>query len=46
MERDWGWQEVILPETIEAKYMRFTLVENDHDTIDWTEMNQIKIFGE
>ena len=46
IERDWGWQEVILPETIEAKYMRFTLVENDHETIDWTEMNQIKIFGE
>lgn len=46
IEREWGWQEYVLPEPVEAKYMRFTLVCNDHTEIDWTEMNQIKIFGE
>lgn len=44
IERAEGWQEVVLKEPIEAKYMRFTLVENDSDTIDWVEMNQIKLY--
>ena len=44
--REFGWQGVVFDEPFEAKYMRFTLVINDHDTIDWVEMNQIKIYGQ
>lgn len=44
IEKAAGWQEVILAEPIEAKYMRFTLVENQGTEIDWVEMNQIKIY--
>ncbi len=43
--REFGWQEVALDKPFTAKYVRFTLVENDSETIDWVEMNQIKIYG-
>ncbi|MBR4079188.1 MAG: hypothetical protein IKK29_03150 [Christensenellaceae bacterium] len=44
IEKAEGWQEVVFAEPVEAKYMRFTLVENDTAEIDWVEMNQIKIY--
>ena len=43
IEKAEGWQEVVF-EPVEAKYMRFTLVENDTDELEWVEMNQIKIY--
>lgn len=44
IEKAEGWQEVTLAAPIEAKYMRFTLVENRTPDIEWTEMNQIKLY--
>jgi len=44
IEKEVGWQEFVLAEPIEAKYMRFTLVENQGTEIDWVEMNEIKIY--
>ena len=44
IEKAEGWQEVIFEAPVEAKYMRFTLVENRTTEIEWTEMNQIKIY--
>ena len=45
-EKAEGWQEVVLPEKVKAKYLRFELVEN-HGTppeIDWTEISEFKIY--
>ena len=44
IEKAEGWQEFVLAEPVEAKYMRFTLVENQGTEIDWVELNQIKIY--
>ncbi len=40
-----GWQDVVLETPVNAKYIRFDMLEN-HDTpeIPWTEMNEIKIY--
>lgn len=46
IEKAEGWQEVVLEKPIQAKYLRFELVEN-HGTppeIDWTEISEFKIF--
>ena len=46
MEKAEGWQEIVLPYTVKAKYLRFDLVEN-HGTppeIPWTETSEIKIY--
>ena len=44
IEKEFGWQEVVFDQPVEAKYLRFTLVENQGTEIDWVEMNQIKIY--
>ena len=44
IEKAFGWQDVILDAPIEAKYMRFTLVENQGTEFDWVEMNEIKLY--
>ncbi len=44
IEKAEGWQEVVFDAPVEAKYMRFTLVENFGTPIDWVETNEIKIF--
>ncbi|MGI6691334.1 MAG: discoidin domain-containing protein [Christensenellales bacterium] len=41
-----GWNEIVFPQPIKAKYLRFDLVEN-HGTppdIPWTETSEIKIY--
>lgn len=46
MEKAEGWQEIALERPVEAKYLRFDLVEN-HGTppdIPWTETSEIKIY--
>ncbi len=46
MEKAEGWQEILLDKPIEAKFLRFDLVEN-HGTgpdIPWTETSEIKIY--
>ena len=46
MEKAEGWQEILLPEPVHAKFLRFDLVEN-HGTppeIPWTETSEIKIY--
>ncbi len=46
-EKGEGWQETVLDAPVTAKYLRVELVEN-HGTppeIDWTELNEIKIYG-
>lgn len=45
-EKAEGWQEVVLDAPVQAKYVRFELVEN-HGTppeIPWTEINEFKIY--
>lgn len=44
IEKEVGWQEVVLPEPIEAKYIRITMVENQGTEIDWVEMSEVKLF--
>ena len=50
MEKAEGWQDIQLPETINAKYMRFVLVDNHNDETTretargWTETSEIKIY--
>lgn len=46
MEKAEGWQEIPLSKPVEAKYLRFDLVEN-HGTgpdLPWTETSEIKIY--
>ena len=46
MEKAEGWQEILLPQAVKAKYLRFDLVEN-HGTppdIPWTETSEIKLY--
>ena len=43
-EKAEGWQEIILPEKIKAKYLRFDLLENHGTPIPWTELSEIKIY--
>ena len=45
-EKAEGWQDTVVA-PVKAKYIRLELVEN-HGTppeIDWTEMNEVKIYG-
>jgi len=50
MEKAEGWQEIDLPAPIQAKYMRFVLVDNHNDETTretargWTETSEIKIY--
>jgi hypothetical protein len=46
MEKAEGWQEIVLDEPIEARYIRIDLLEN-HGTppeIPWTETSEVKIY--
>lgn len=44
-----GWQEVMLSEPVNAKYVRIELVDNfckrDENFIPWIEMSEVKIYG-
>ncbi len=46
MEKAEGWQEIILSEPVEAKYLRFELVENfgTPPDIPWVETSEIKLY--
>lgn len=50
MEKAEGWQDIELPETIRAKYLRFVLVDNHNDentretARGWTETSEIKLY--
>lgn len=44
MEKAEGWQEILLDEPVEAKYIRFDLLENHGTPIPWTETSEIKIY--
>jgi len=48
MEKAEGWQEFVLEQPVQAKYVRFTLVENfgTPPDIDWVETSEIKLYGE
>jgi hypothetical protein len=46
MEKAEGWQEIVLDESAEARYIRIDLLEN-HGTppeIPWTETSEVKIY--
>lgn len=46
MDKAEGWQEIVFPQPVRAKYLRFDLVEN-HGTppdIPWTETSEIKLY--
>ena len=43
-EKAEGWQEIVLPAPIKAKYLRFDLLENHGTPIPWTELSEIKIY--
>ena len=50
VEKAEGWQEIALPESICAKYLRFVLVDNHNSASTpesargWTELSEIKIY--
>ena len=44
MEKAEGWQEILLDEPIEAKYIRIDLLENFGTPIPWTETSEVKIY--
>lgn len=46
MEKSEGWQEILLDKPIEAKYLRFDLVENfgTPPDIPWVETSEIKVY--
>lgn len=39
-----GWQNVELDEPVDAKYIRFDLLENQGTTIPWTEISEFKVY--
>ena len=45
-----GWQSIVLPEAVEAKYIRVELKENfcrhDESFIPWIETSEIKLYPE
>ena len=41
-----GWLDITLDKPFEAKHVRFTLVDNSTPDIEWTEMNEIRMYGE
>ena len=43
---EFGWEEIVLPEPVKAKYLRIDLVENRSETIDWVELSKIRVYGE
>lgn len=44
IEKAEGWQDVELDEPVEAKYVRFDLLENQGTEIPWTEISEFKIY--
>lgn len=44
MEKAEGWQEILLEEPVEAKYIRFDMLCNHGTPIPWTETSEIKIY--
>ena len=43
-EKAEGWVDVTLDKPVAARYVRFELVGNRSDVIDWTEISELKIF--
>ena len=44
MEKAEGWQEILLDEPVEARFVRFDLLENHGTPIPWTETSEIKMY--
>ena len=44
IEKAEGWVDVTLDKPVAARYVRFELVGNRSDVIDWTEISELKIF--
>lgn len=44
IEKAEGWVDVALDKPVAARYVRFELVGNRSDVIDWTEISELKIF--
>ena len=44
IEKAEGWVDVELDAPVTVKYVRFELVGNRSDEIDWTEVSELKIF--
>lgn len=44
IEKGEGWQEIILNETVEARYVRMDLLENFGTPIPWIEMSELKLY--
>ena len=43
IEKAEGWVDVTLDKPVAARYVRFELVGNRSDVIDWTEISELKI---
>ncbi len=44
LKEEFGWEDIVLPEPVKAKYLRIDLVENRSETIDWVEISKIRTF--
>ena len=44
IEKAEGWVDVALDKPVAARYVRFELVGNRSDVIDWTEISELKVF--
>ena len=44
IEKAEGWVDVTLDKPVATRYVRFELVGNRSDVIDWTEISELKIF--
>ena len=44
MEKAEGWQEILLDEPVEARFVRFDLLENHGTPIPWTETSEINMY--
>ena len=44
MEKAEGWQEIVLDEPVEARFVRMDLLENFGTPIPWSETSEIKIY--
>ncbi len=44
VEKAEGWQEILLDEPVEARFVRFDLLENHGTPIPWTETSEIKMY--
>ena len=44
IEKSEGWTEVILGEPVTAKYVRLELTENQGTELEWTEINECKLY--